>query len=97
MTREEIISELQKDKNLLVQKMGVQNIALFGSYAKNSQQDDSDIDFLIELKELSYTHLHNAYVFLSKKFPGKKIQIIRKGPHLSPKFLRSIQKDLIYV
>lgn len=97
MTGEEIINELKKDKNLLAQEMGVQNIALFGSYAKNSQKEDSDIDFLIELKELSYTDLYNAYAFLEKKFPGKKIQLVRKGPHVSDKFLKSIENDLMYV
>lgn len=97
MTREEIISELKKDKNLLQQEMGVQNIALFGSYANNSQRADSDIDFLIELKEISYSHLYKTYAFLEKKFPGKKIQLIQKGPHLSAKFLKTIENDLMYV
>ena len=97
MTREEIISELKKDKNLLQQETGVQNIALFGSYANNSQRSDSDIDFLIELKEISYSHLYKTYAFLEKKFPVKKIQLIRKGPHLSAKFLKTIENDLMYV
>jgi predicted nucleotidyltransferase len=97
LDRENIITSLKKDKALLQNKTGVKNLALFGSYANNSQREESDIDFLIELKEISYNHLYNAYSFLEKKFPGKKIQLTRKVPHLSQKFLSTIEKDLIYV
>jgi len=48
ITKEHIISSLKKDKPLLQNEMGVKNLALFGSYANNSQREDSDIDFLIE-------------------------------------------------
>lgn len=95
--KEHIIASLKKDKPLLQNEMGVKNLALFGSYANNSQREDSDIDFLIELKKVSYAYLFKTYTFLGKKFPGKKIQLTRKGPHLSREFLKAIEKDLIYV
>ncbi len=95
--KQHIINSLKKDKELLHNQMGVKNLALFGSYAKNSQTEDSDIDFLIELTEINYRLLFNMYTFLEKKFPGKKIQLTRKGPHLSQKFLNTIERDLIYV
>jgi len=95
--KEHIISSLKKEKSLFQKDMGVKNLALFGSYAKNLQTEDSDIDFLIELTEINYKHLFNMYSFLEKKFPGKKIQLTRKGPHLSQKFLNTIEVDLIYV
>lgn len=97
ITKEDIIASLQKDRILLLNDMGVKNLALFGSYASNSQREDSDIDFLIELKEISYNDLYKTHAFLESKFPGKKIQLTRKGPHLSEKFLKAIEKDLIYV
>lgn len=97
ITKEHIIASLKKDKHLLQKEMGVSNLALFGSYANNSQREDSDIDFLIELEEIDYDYLYKTYAFLEKKFPGKKIQLTRKGPHLSKKFLSAIENDLIYV
>jgi uncharacterized protein len=97
MTKEEIINILREDKILLHEKFGVKNIALFGSYAKNNQQEKSDIDFLIEQKEIDYTNLFKTLVFIENKFPGRTIQLTRKGPHLSQKFLNSIANDLIYV
>ncbi|MEO6187840.1 MAG: nucleotidyltransferase domain-containing protein, partial [Ginsengibacter sp.] len=79
ITKEHIIASLKKDKHLLQKEMGVSKLALFGSYANNSQREDSDIDFLIELKEIDYDYLYKTYTFLEKKFPGKKIQLTRKG------------------
>jgi hypothetical protein len=90
LTRENIIQVLQKD-------FDIKNIALFGSYAKNNQNETSDIDFLVEQNEIDYASLYKTLVFIEKKFPGKPIQIIRKGPHLSQKFLNNIAKDLVYV
>ena len=97
LTRENIIQILQKEKTILQNEFDVENIALFGSYAKNDQNEMSDIDFLIEQKEVNYNNLFKTLIFIENKFPGKKIQLTRKGPHLSQKFLNTIAKDLIYV
>lgn len=97
LTKENIVAILRKEKPVLQNELGVKDIALFGSYAKNTQQEESDIDFLIEQKEVNYNNLYYTLVFIEKKFPGRKIQLTRKGPHLSERFLKSIEKDLIHV
>ena len=97
LTGDYIISILRKDKQVLEKELGVNAIALFGSYAKNKQTPDSDIDLLLEQKEISYANLMATLAFIQNKFPDKKIQLTRKGPHLSEKFLSGIQRDLIYV
>ena len=97
ITKEHIINSLKNDMNILKNDLGVRELALFGSYANNTQREDSDIDFLLELEQIDYNYLYKTYAFLEKKFPGKKIQILRRGPHLSETFLKSIEKDLIYV
>ena len=97
LKKEYIVGKLKKDKSFLTGQMGIRNLALFGSYARNSQNENSDIDFLIDLNEINYQNLHSVFVYIKKKFPGKKIQLIRKGPHLSKEFLTSIENDLAYV
>ncbi len=72
INREHIITSLKKDKDLLQNNMGIKNLALFGSYSKNCQRADSDIDFLIELNEVSYDLLHTAFVYIKKKIPREK-------------------------
>ena len=95
MSREEIIAALKLDKPYLFEKFGVEEIALFGSYARNEQKEDSDIDVLVKLKEPKLSYLVGLLQFLENKF-NHKIDLTRKGPHLRENFLAYIQTDLIY-
>ena len=96
MNKSEIINTLQSDKQFLTDNYGVVSIALFGSYAKGLEKKDSDADFIVEFKEPSYSLLMGLYTYLEHKL-NSKIEIVRKGPHLSDRFLNNIKNDLIYV
>jgi hypothetical protein len=96
MKKEEIISVLQKEKDFLKDNFGVVSIALFGSYAKGVEKSDSDVDFFVEFKKPSYSFLMGLYSFLENKLKSK-VDIVRKGPHVSERFLDTIKSELIYV
>jgi len=96
MKKDEIINTLQVDKQFLKDNFGVVTIALFGSYAKGVESEDSDVDFMVDFTEPSYSLLMGLYSYLEHKL-NSKIEIVRKGPHLSERFLNNIQSDLIYV
>ncbi len=49
LTRDEIIDTLRKNKPYFEKELGVIRIGLFGSYARENVQTDSDIDILVEL------------------------------------------------
>ncbi|MBF4472085.1 nucleotidyltransferase family protein [Flavobacterium sp. HJJ] len=96
MKKDEIINTLQLDKQFLKENYGVVSIGLFGSYAKGVEKPDSDVDFLVEFKNPSYSLLMGLYSYLENRL-NSKIEIVRKGPHVSERFLKNIKKDLIYV
>lgn len=48
MTRDDIMLFLQERKQLLRQEYGVEQIGLFGSYARLTAGQDSDIDLAVE-------------------------------------------------
>ena len=50
MTKEDIKRVLAANIEIL-KKYKVKSISLFGSYVRNEQKDDSDIDFLVEFGE----------------------------------------------
>jgi len=50
MTKEDIKKVLSANIEIL-KKYKVKSIALFGSYVRNEQKEDSDIDFLVEFGE----------------------------------------------
>jgi predicted nucleotidyltransferase len=49
-TKAEILRILQKDKPELMRRYGLKRLALFGSYAREDQREDSDVDILVEIE-----------------------------------------------
>lgn len=93
MTSDQILQFLREHKTTL-ESMGVQRIGLFGSYAKGTQRPDSDIDFLVEM-EPSFIKMAEVAIFLEEHLE-RKVDLLRKGPHLRPKFLQFIEPDILY-
>ncbi|MEK6984262.1 MAG: nucleotidyltransferase domain-containing protein [Nanoarchaeota archaeon] len=50
LTKEEIIGKIEENKET-IKGFGVKKLVLFGSYARNESNKDSDIDFLVEFEE----------------------------------------------
>lgn len=48
LEREDLVAYLRENKELFHTKYGVCKIGIFGSYARNEQRADSDIDLLVE-------------------------------------------------
>jgi predicted nucleotidyltransferase len=51
LNKEDIIAILGSNKAYLEKEMGVKRIGLFGSYAKDRQTEESDIDIYVELQD----------------------------------------------
>ena len=97
MTRKEILYFLKKQKQYLNKEFGVYKIGLFGSYAKGTNQEQSDIDIAIEI----YKDKKNLHVFLAiKRYLeenlGTKVDIGLEHT-LKPIIKDQIMKEIIYV
>jgi len=90
-----IIDRLRLEKNYLSSKFGVEEIGVFGSYARGEETADSDVDILIKFKKPSFDALMGAYLYL-EKILNKKIDLVTKHRHLSSRFLKIIEKEIIY-
>lgn len=51
MSRVEVECILKEHKPYLIEKFFVKRIGLFGSYVRNEQSEDSDIDILVEFSK----------------------------------------------
>ena len=89
------MAELEKVKPQLQAQFYVNEIALFGSYARNEQTENSDIDVMINLQPSSYINLCNTLYTLQNLFPDNKIQIVSKKG-IKPKYFEAIKNDLMY-
>lgn len=94
LTKEKILDFLRKNKPLLKEKFGVDNIMLFGSYARNEASPDSDIDILIEAKQKSFHEYADLTIFLEDSF-NRKVDVIYIDT-INPFVMEQIEKDIIY-
>ncbi len=97
LTREAILRTL-RDRADLLDRHGVERIALFGSYAENRPSTTSDIDLLVEFERPSYDNLVALSRDLEALF-GRKVEIITPAGLASirvPSIADSIRKSLAY-
>ncbi len=96
MNKNQILNTLAEAKPLLKARFGVNTIALFGSYSRNDNTPDSDIDLLAEFETPSYRNLCRACYFLETYFEGTKLQLVTRNA-IKPSYFEAIKQDLIYV
>ena len=95
MTGQEILDLLRNEKSFLRSEFGVKSIGLFGSYAKDTQGPESDVDLLVELIEPRFDFLVGLQMYLENKI-DKPVELIRKRPGLSERFLQRITSQIHY-
>jgi len=95
ISKNEIINIIRAERSFLQENFGVLSIGLFGSYAKNKQTSDSDIDFLVEFAEPRFEWIAGLSSYMEKKF-DRKIEIVRKRNMGESRFLKRIEQEIIY-
>ena len=95
--KEKILDFLNHNKKKLSQDFGIDKIGLFGSYLNNSQNKESDVDILIEVRKdfKKYKYYFELKLFLENNI-GKEVDIIYKDA-INPLIQIEIQKDILYV
>jgi hypothetical protein len=88
---------LQERKNYLVEKFGVMEIAIFGSYARGEQMKDSDVDLIVDFKEgwKTFDNYMDLKFYLEELF-GKKVDLVIKSA-INPRIKPFIIEEAIYV
>ena len=93
-----IIEKLKEVKPVLEQEYEVSEVGIFGSYVRDEQTENSDIDILINLKEghsVGLIKFCGLKEFLAKVF-GKRVDLITKKG-IKPALKKYILSEVIYV
>lgn len=75
-------------------KYDVEQIGLFGSYARDEAKENSDIDIFVKMKPSLFD-----MVAIKEQIENdlhKKVDIVREHKHMKPLFLEMIKRDVIY-
>jgi hypothetical protein len=92
---EKIIELIRKNKDNLKNTYNIEKIGIFGSFAKDNQNDSSDIDILVEFSEpIGYFKFIELEQFLEKVL-GKKVDLATKNS-LKLSIKKEVLKDTIY-
>lgn len=88
--------QISKNRELLRNDYKVKNIGVFGSFAKSSNTEQSDIDLLVELSEpIGMFRFIELEEYLTKILNRKVDLVTKKG--LKNQIKEDILKDTVYV
>ena len=91
----QIKNVLASNKDRLFKEYHVANMAVFGSFARNEQREDSDVDILVEFAApvgMEFIDLADDL----EEILNRKVDLVSKNG-VKPKYLAVIQKQLSYV
>lgn len=94
LTKEEILHFLREKKDFLKRKFAVDEIMLFGSYARDEATSGSDIDILIESTRKNFHNYADLRIFLEDNF-HRKVDVIYIDS-VNPFILEEIREEIIY-
>ena len=97
-SKEEILDFLQINYNDIVHNYHLTKLGIFGSFARDEQSEDSDVDVLIEIEE-GTPNIHDFKISLNKYLSSsfnRSVDIAREK-YLKPYAKEFILKDAIYV
>ncbi len=93
--RNKILKKIEESKEVLFSKYPLKSMGIFGSYARNQQTVQSDLDIIVEFSE----KIGIRYIDLAEDFEeitGKKVDLVSKNA-INKKYLDFLKKDIIYV
>jgi len=94
-TLQEIEMTLGKHKQQLFSEYPIKSLAIFGSYARREQKEESDLDILVEFNDKIGVRFIDLAEELERLIGFKVDLVSRKG--VKDKYYQRIQSDLMYV
>jgi predicted nucleotidyltransferase len=93
-SRTQLMDELSSSVPSL-RGLGVRSLALFGSFAREEQQQDSDVDLLAEIEALSFDRYMDAKFLLEDRL-HRKVDLVLAHT-LKPALRERILSELVRV
>ncbi len=97
-TKKEILDFLTQNRKFLLENYHITKIGLFGSFSKDEQKENSDVDLLIDIEE-GTKDIHDLKLSLKKYLSnafGRNVDLAREK-YLKPYAKKHILKDVVYV
>jgi len=96
MNREQALALLLQHKPVLAERFGVRRLALFGSMARDTAGDSSDVDLLVQFDGPETADRYFGAQFYLEDLLQRPVDLVSEGA-LKPRLRPYIEKDLIDV
>ncbi len=96
MSRNEVISLLQKHKPALAERFGVTSLALFGSFARDEATDESDLDILVTFNGPATSRSYFGVQFYIEDLTGRRVDLVTDKA-LRPELRPSVERGCVHV
>ncbi len=95
LTKEDILDQIRKNEEIL-KRYGVRKISIFGSYSRDEQREDSDIDIIVEFEEgkKSFDNFISLSFFFEDLFK-KRVDLLTPES-ISPYIRPYVNEEIIY-
>jgi len=95
MDKLKILQKLRKLKPVLQENYGLSEIALFGSYSRDEQTMESDIDIMVDFSTPIGIEYFDLVYTLNDTFKNNKVQVVSKKG-IKQKYFDRLKQDLVY-
>jgi len=93
-TKQEVLAVLAQHR-IAIQALGVKRLGLFGSFVRDQQQPDSDVDVLVEFEDGQKSFEHFIQLaFLLEDVLGRRVEVVTLeslSPYIGPHILAEVE------
>jgi predicted nucleotidyltransferase len=93
-TKKEIVTALLEHKEQ-IQALGVKRLGLFGSFVREQQTPQSDVDLLVEFEQGQKTFNHFMQLaFLLEEILQRRVELVTSeslSPYIGPHILKEVE------
>ena len=79
MSRDDVLALLRAHKTTLAQRFGVTDLALFGSFARDRADEDSDVDLLVRFTGRATSNRYFGTQFYIEDLLGRPVDLVTDG------------------
>lgn len=95
MNKQYILKKLRTLKPVLQEKYGVSELALFGSYSRDEQTIESDIDIMVDFSKPIGIEFMDVVYLLQEEFEAVPVQVVSRKA-IKEKYYDRLKCDLLY-
>ena len=91
------IKQIKERIKAVMEKHGVKNVYLFGSYARGEANRNSDVDIYCDRGDVDTLWKHSSFKEELSKALGKDVDVITVGSQMDDYFRQQLEEDMIKI